>query len=107
MRFRSATEPGIQLLPATLWEIHDQEGVAGLLAGWLPRLLWNGLIVGAVLGLCRPFGTLLAWSMNIGLGTQRAWKHCGRLQYEDARAVFLVDVLDRFESIVQPMAAQN
>eukprot|EP00439_Symbiodinium_sp_Y106_P044487 s2412_g5.t1 len=65
---------GIQRLPSTLWDIHDRQGVAGLLAGWLPRLLWNGLIVGAVLGLCR-------------------------LQYEDARAIFLVDVLDRFENV--------
>ena len=35
---------GIQRLPATLWDIHESQGVAGLLAGWLPRLLWNGLI---------------------------------------------------------------
>jgi len=73
---------GIQRLPATLWDIHESQGVAGLLAGWLPRLLWNGLIVGAVLGLCR-------------------------LQYEDARAIFLVDVLDRFETVVQPTTAPS
>ena len=28
----------------------------------------------------------------------------GRLQYEDARAFFLVGVLDRFEDIIQPVS---
>ncbi|CAJ1383522.1 unnamed protein product [Effrenium voratum] len=63
---------GVQNFPKTLWDIRERDGLTGLMAGWLPRLLWNGLVVGFVLGICR-------------------------LQYEDARALFLIGVLDRFE----------
>lgn len=70
---------GVENLSSTLQNIGEREGISGLMAGWLPRLLWNGLIVGSILGLCR-------------------------LQYEDARAFFMVGVLDRFENIVQPVS---
>lgn len=70
---------GVQNLSTTLQNIGEREGISGLMAGWLPRLLWNGLIVGSILGLCR-------------------------LQYEDARAFFMVGVLDKFENIVQPVS---
>eukprot|EP00913_Durusdinium_trenchii_P004233 g3925.t1 len=56
---------GVQHFASTLQKIKDQDGIAGLMAGWLPRLLWNGLIVGSILGLCR-------------------------LQYEDAREFFML-----------------
>lgn len=69
---------GVQHFASTLQKIKDQDGIAGLMAGWLPRLLWNGLIVGSILGLCR-------------------------LQYEDAREFFMLGVLDRFEHIIQPV----
>lgn len=70
---------GVRHLGSTLQTIGEREGISGLMAGWLPRLFWNGLIVGSILGLCR-------------------------LQYEDARAFFLVGVLDRFEDIIQPVS---
>ena len=44
---------GIEAFSRTLQRISEQEGLQGLMAGWLPRLLWNGLIVGLVLGFCR------------------------------------------------------
>lgn len=70
---------GVRHLGSTLQTIGEREGISGLMAGWLPRLFWNGLIVGSILGLCR-------------------------LQYEDVRAFFLVGVLDRFEDIIQPVS---
>jgi len=72
---------GVEDLPATLASIGTREGFEGLTAGWLPRLLWNGVTVGLVLGLCR-------------------------LQYEDARTLVLVEVLDRFQETIQPFSAQ-
>jgi len=72
---------GVEDLPATLASIGTREGFEGLTAGWLPRLLWNGVTVGLVLGLCR-------------------------LQYEDARTLVLVEVLDRLQEIIQPIFAQ-
>jgi len=72
---------GVEALPATLVSIGEREGFEGLTAGWLPRLLWNGVTVGLVLGLCR-------------------------LQYEDARTLVLVEVLDRFQETIQPLFVQ-
>lgn len=45
---------GVERFSLTLREISERDGLPGLMAGWLPRLLWNGLIVGLVLGFCRP-----------------------------------------------------
>jgi len=64
-------------VPFVLTKIQQEQGTAALMAGWQPRLLWNGLIVGATLGLCR-------------------------LGYEDVRAAFLLNVLDKFEETIQP-----
>ena len=44
---------GVRHLGSTLQTIGEREGISGLMAGWLPRLFWNGLIVGSILGLCR------------------------------------------------------
>lgn len=49
----SSSIEGVQNLSTTLQNIGEREGISGLMAGWLPRLLWNGLIVGSILGLCR------------------------------------------------------
>mmetsp|Transcript_100237 Transcript_100237/g.323032 ORF Transcript_100237/g.323032 Transcript_100237/m.323032 type:complete len:150 (+) Transcript_100237:1197-1646(+) len=67
---------GVQELPSTLASICREEGSAGIFAGWLPRLIWNGVTVGIVLGLCR-------------------------MSYEDIRALFLLDVLDGLENGAQ------
>ena len=117
---------GVRHLGSTLQTIGEREGISGLMAGWLPRLFWNGLIVGSILGLCRQaplcclvttwvtcqsssswppcFGTSIPdsiWSST--WNTYRRLSKC-RLQYEDARAFFLVGVLDRFEDIIQPVS---
>eukprot|EP00444_Apocalathium_aciculiferum_P007535 CAMPEP_0183410534 /NCGR_PEP_ID=MMETSP0370-20130417/19643_1 /TAXON_ID=268820 /ORGANISM="Peridinium aciculiferum, Strain PAER-2" /LENGTH=415 /DNA_ID=CAMNT_0025593381 /DNA_START=72 /DNA_END=1319 /DNA_ORIENTATION=+ len=67
---------GVQELPSMLVSIFREEGAAGFFAGWLPRLMWNGVTVGIVLGLCR-------------------------MSYEDIRALFLLDVLDGLENGAQ------
>lgn len=54
-------------------------GLEAMMAGWQPRLLWNGLVVGAVMGLVR-------------------------LEYNDMRAVFLLNWIDHFQHLLQPLA---
>lgn len=62
----------LQDLPAVIQEVYDESGVLGFLAGWSPRLVYNGIIVGIVWGFVRQ-------------------------EYADVRARFFLEVLDRIE----------
>lgn len=57
---------GLRHLGSTLQTIGEREGISGLMAGWLPRLFWNGLIVGSILGLCRqaPLHVLFSYDLS-------------------------------------------
>lgn len=63
-----------QEFPSVAQELYERDGLSAFVAGWTPRLLYNGFIVGLVWGFVRQF-------------------------YDYIRAGFLVGVLDRLEEV--------
>ena len=82
-----------------LWEQHS--GCAGCLDVVRDVIDTEETVRVCILGVLKLYVSSIGGSCSL---TFRS--HLPRLQYEDARALFLVDVLDRFENIVQPMVAQ-
>lgn len=65
----------LQELPVVVQEIYDESGIFGFVAGWSPRLLYNGIIVGIIWGFVRQ-------------------------GYADVRARFFLEVLDKMEKVL-------
>merc|ERR1712007_81377 len=71
---------GVSALPATLLDMWREQGVPATMAGWVPRLAWNGIVVGTTLGLCRQ-------------------------GYTDVRAAFLLKILDKLNGAALPIVS--
>lgn len=70
----------IQELPSVVKELYDKEGLSAFVAGWSPRVLYNGLIIGTYWGIVRQ-------------------------GYNGIRNEFLLDVLDRVEAFLDALGA--